>query len=347
MRLSSTILVLTRGSSRKQVKQVITNIQSPLHGYHYRETIVITYASEFQNLLMILYPHDEAKRNSCRLWRDWSPASFCEHLNLVFPDLKNATEQKNFVQCISGMEFAYNLYDVTVELNFSVILQEICDALSDSTLATEEEAVRYLNSKLRDDIVLNLKALFVSVSRTINNGTRIIRTVLDWEYCWVLTLKHMRNMGTRAEACGYGLRETDNTKCFSPSIKPSCKTKSQPVEERAVEKHPCYGCGMLGHKKVTCRFDKSKYFNLANTSHSGSTAHQLLVAKLGPRNSGNYSKGWRDTEDSVCERYQLERTKYEFVRSSATSSSLGSSADKYGLFVKAVLWKYPEQKRKR
>ena len=73
---------------------------------------------------MILYPHDEAKRNSCRLWRDWSPASFCEHLNLVFPDVKNATH-KSFVQCISGMEFAYNLYDVTLELDFSVILQEI------------------------------------------------------------------------------------------------------------------------------------------------------------------------------------------------------------------------------
>ena len=85
---SSTILVLTRGSSRKQVKQVIANIQSPLHGYHHREIIDITCASEVQNLLMISYPHNEAKRNSCRLWRDWSPASFCEHLNLVFPDVK-------------------------------------------------------------------------------------------------------------------------------------------------------------------------------------------------------------------------------------------------------------------
>ena len=71
---SSTILVLTRASSRKQVKQVIANIRSPLHGYLLSETIDITYASEFQNLLMILYPHDEVKRNSCRLWRDWSPA---------------------------------------------------------------------------------------------------------------------------------------------------------------------------------------------------------------------------------------------------------------------------------
>ena len=44
---SSTILALTRDSSRKQVKQVIANIQSPLHGYHHRETIDITYASEF------------------------------------------------------------------------------------------------------------------------------------------------------------------------------------------------------------------------------------------------------------------------------------------------------------
>ena len=99
----------------------------------------------------------------------------------------------------------------------------------------------------------------------------------------------MRNMGPQAEACGYGLRETDNTKCFPPSIKSSYKTKSQPVEGRAVEKqvekYPCYGCGMLGHKKVTCRFDKSKYFNLANTSYLGSTAHQLLVAELGRRNS--------------------------------------------------------------
>ena len=41
---SSTILVLTVSSSRKQIKQ-----KSPLHGYHHRETIDITYASEFQN----------------------------------------------------------------------------------------------------------------------------------------------------------------------------------------------------------------------------------------------------------------------------------------------------------
>ena len=131
-------------------------------------------------------------------------------MTLVFPDIKNATD-KSFVQCISGMEFAYNLYDVTLDLNFSVILQEVCDAFPDRTLAEEKEAVRYLNSNLRDDTVLNLKALFVSVSETINNGTKMIRTVLDWEYCWVLTLKHIRNMGTQAEACGYGLRETDNT----------------------------------------------------------------------------------------------------------------------------------------
>ena len=87
---------------------------------------------------------------------------------------------------------------------------------------------------------------------------------------------------------------------------------------------------------VVCRFDKSKNFNLANTS-LGLTAHQLLVAELGPRNS--IPRVLRDKEDSVCERYQLERTKYEFVRSSATSSSLESSEDEYGLFVKAVLWK--------
>ena len=175
---SSTILILTRGSLRKQVKLVMANIQSPLHDYHHRETIDITYASEFQNLLMILYPHDEAKRNSCMLWRDWSPASFCEHQNLLSPDVKNATD-KSFVQCISGMEIAYNLYDVTLELNFSVILREICDAFSDRTLAEEEEAVRYLSSKLSDDTVLNLKAFFVSVSKTINNGTKVIGTVLD------------------------------------------------------------------------------------------------------------------------------------------------------------------------
>ena len=58
-----------------------------------------------------------------------------------------------------------------------------------------------LLQKRKDDTVLNLKALFVSVSKTANNGTKITRTVLDWEYCWILTLKHMRNMGTQAEAC--------------------------------------------------------------------------------------------------------------------------------------------------
>ena len=135
---SSTILVLTRGSSRKQVKQAIANIQSLLHGYYHRETIDITNASEFQNLLMTLYPHDEAKRNSCRLWRDWSTASFCEHLNLVFPNVFSA----------------HNLSDVTLELNFSVILQEICDAFLNRALAVEEGAVRYHNLKLKDDTVI-------------------------------------------------------------------------------------------------------------------------------------------------------------------------------------------------
>ena len=71
------------------------------------------------------------------------------------------------------------------------MLQEICDAFPNRTLAEEEEAGRYLNSKLRDDTVLNLKAFFVSVSKTINSGTKMIRTVLDWEYCRVLTLKHI------------------------------------------------------------------------------------------------------------------------------------------------------------
>ena len=110
---SSTILVLIRDSTRKQVKQVIANIQSPLHGYHHRQTIDITFASEFGNLLMGLYPHDGAKRNSCRLWCDWSPVSFCKHLHLVFLNVKNATD-KCLVQCISGMEFAYSFYDVTL-----------------------------------------------------------------------------------------------------------------------------------------------------------------------------------------------------------------------------------------
>ena len=67
------------------------------------------------------------------------------------------------------------------------------------------------------------------------------------------------------------------------------KTNSQPIEGRAnekqVETHASYGCGSLGHNKITFRFDKSKYFNMANTSYLGSTAHQLLVAELGPRNS--------------------------------------------------------------
>ena len=48
---SSTILVLTRSSSREQVKLVIANIQSPLHRYHHRETIDITYASKFQKFV--------------------------------------------------------------------------------------------------------------------------------------------------------------------------------------------------------------------------------------------------------------------------------------------------------
>ena len=157
---------------------MIANIQSPLHGYHHRETIAITGASMFGNLLMRIFPSDEAKCNSCRLWRDWSPVSFYEHLNLVFPNVKHATD-KSLVQYISGMESAYNFYDVTLESNFGAIFQDVCDAFPDRTLAEEEESVRYPNFKLRDDTILKLKALFVSVSKTINNGTKVIITVLN------------------------------------------------------------------------------------------------------------------------------------------------------------------------
>ena len=58
------------------------------------------------------------------------------------------------------------------------------------------KAVRYLTSKLRDDAVLNLKALFISVSKAINSDPRVIGSVLDWEHYRVLTLEHMPNMGT-------------------------------------------------------------------------------------------------------------------------------------------------------
>ena len=71
---SSNILVLTRGSSRKQVKQVIANIQSPLHGYHHRETIDITYASEFV-LRIPLNSKVGSSLNSDGTRRDESPTS--------------------------------------------------------------------------------------------------------------------------------------------------------------------------------------------------------------------------------------------------------------------------------
>ena len=84
--------------------------------------------------------------------------------------------------------------------------------------------------------------------------------------------------------------------------------------EKQVEKHPCYDCGMLGHKKVTCRFDKSKYFKLANTSYLGSTAHQLLVAELGPRNS-------RYTEDREIQRILFGRGTSSNVPSTSSYAS--------------------------
>ena len=95
------------------MKQVIANIQSPSHDYHHRETIDIIFASGFGNLFVTLYRSDQINRNSCRLWRDWPPALFCEHLSLVFPNAKNATD-KALVQCIFGVEFAYNLYYVDI-----------------------------------------------------------------------------------------------------------------------------------------------------------------------------------------------------------------------------------------
>ena len=63
----------------------------------------------------------------------------------------------------------------------------------------------------------------------------------------------MRNMGTQADACGYCLTKTGNTKFVPPPIKLSYRTKSHPLEGRAVEKQLernfCFGHGMLGHKK--------------------------------------------------------------------------------------------------
>ena len=50
----------------------------------------------------------------------------------------------------------------------SITLQDVCDAFADRTLAEEEEAVFYLNSKLRDDTILNFKALLEYISRDLD-----------------------------------------------------------------------------------------------------------------------------------------------------------------------------------
>ena len=52
---------------------------------------------------MCAYPNDEAKRNSCRLSRNRFPVSFCEHLNLMFPDVKNATDKSFSVYFGNGI----------------------------------------------------------------------------------------------------------------------------------------------------------------------------------------------------------------------------------------------------
>ena len=76
----------------------------------------------------------------------------------MFPDVKNATD-KSFVLCISGMEFAQNLYDVTLELNFGVILQEISEAFPERTFAEEKKAVSYLNMSIHSAATYLLKML--------------------------------------------------------------------------------------------------------------------------------------------------------------------------------------------
>ena len=151
---------LRDSSSQEEVEQVLANVSSTFHKYHFREVISKPFAFAFVRRLQRLYPLDSSKRRWCEAWENWSEADFVAHVRLVFPDRRHSSA-KSFLERIDAVEFKFDLDDDSVTEDFLSSLSTIRRNFPDRTQADEAAAVKTLTAHLKPIKWANWRAHFL------------------------------------------------------------------------------------------------------------------------------------------------------------------------------------------
>ena len=127
---------------------MIANVESEFHHYHFKETIHINFVNTFVDKLQSLYKTDEAKRDWCEEWKNWSEAEFCTHLRLVYPDLSSSAD-KTFLERIATVKFQFDIYNESVAREFLDSLLRILNHFPNRTPVEEAASVKLLHANFK------------------------------------------------------------------------------------------------------------------------------------------------------------------------------------------------------
>ena len=261
------IVKLVRDPSRKLVAQIISNLTSSLTNYSILDVVPFELENYLQMVFKNTHPSDLNFRQLCQQWKLWSNASFCQMLDLAFPDTSYVAGVKTFLEKITSLPFTFDLFDLSIERDFDDLLDKICLEHPQRTPAEEMLAVEKLISRLPSDGVVNWRSRFTYVCDQLSLGS--ITTVEMWRLALINTLNHARASIADARAVGAVVTSSPHTRIpmgtrtstpGNPSSKPFT-IKKRPREPDETDQVSCTGCGRMNHDRAACRFGKSQFFN--------------------------------------------------------------------------------------
>ena len=113
---ADTQIKISQKSTRLHVLQVIANLNSVYHSYHYGEVIHPDFVQTFVDNLQLHHMGDSTLRASCVDWKDWKREFFITQLQALHPQNPDAID-KTFLQAIKDWRLLYiarnpsSLYD--------------------------------------------------------------------------------------------------------------------------------------------------------------------------------------------------------------------------------------------
>ena len=291
--------MLTKDSTLADVNQVIANITSSFHHYHFFEVIPQDYEWHFIRRLNSVYNTDEDIRQTIPDWKNWEQPQFIAALRLIYPDRQHSAE-KSYLERIDALQFGFDLDDEQIEETFLKAISAISKNFPLTTPTEEAAAVKSLFSHFKRITSVNWKAKFTATG--IKCKLPEIHTVVQWQHVWSETLIEARRQKEEAESFGYVVTGSPSSRFIPLALKKfsSSSTSSTTSTKNSIPKTPstgstttrestvrpdrtpnCTGCGMTNHFVSTCSYKNSSYFNNSTSTYVGSAAHAKLVQNCG------------------------------------------------------------------